>query len=150
MFSTDSKTHVVTYGSLVFPEVMEALLGFRPQYENVLLRGFRRSALRGRVYPGLRRDLASEVVGRLYFDLDSSAMEILENFEDDLYERATISVDCSRGRTEALLYLVPQQAYDELADSSWSPETFERHFLNDYLKMCRDFRAKQVSVLMQL
>ena len=44
---------VFAYGTLIFPEVVEIVVGRRPPKWDALLPGYRRARLDGRVYPGI-------------------------------------------------------------------------------------------------
>ncbi len=137
-------SHLFTYGSLMFPEVMELLTGKHYAFEDVRLWDFERRALNGKSYPGLFEVASMAVDGRLYFDLDDASVEILDIFEDEIYERRTVRV-CSkeRGEVEARAYVIPSQLAC-LGAESWDPAQFRVEHLDRYLVMCERFRLQNV------
>lgn len=134
--------NVFAYGSLMYPEVLTALAGALPSFEDLCVQGFERRVVGGKPYPGLRENPASSVDGRLWFDIDDETLRILDGFEGSLYERRTLRlVSRRRGSVNAEAYIVPASRLHALADVPWERERFERHYLGRYVKICRGFRA---------
>src|SRR3982074_2116547 len=73
------------YGTLLFPEVLQALLDRVPELIPASVAGWRVVALPGRVYPGLVLD-SETATGFLIIDLATSEWQILDAFEDEQYE----------------------------------------------------------------
>lgn len=128
--------HVFTYGTLMFPEVWQAVVG-RP-FANVggQVTGFATYRVRDAVYPGMVAATTLEVVqGVVYFDVDSAAVSRLDQFEDDFYRRETVPVRCDDGRIcDADAYLVPPEKRAVLTEEPWSRDDFVarddlQHFL---------------------
>jgi hypothetical protein len=132
--------HVLTYGSLMFPEAMEALLGRSFAHEKISFEGFERFAVANEVYPAAIRSEGNSLEGRLYFDLDALALAVLDRFEGDVYERISVPVRSpSRGDIVADLYVLASWAQDRLLQVPWSPEVFESKHLSMYVEGCRRF-----------
>ncbi len=133
--------NVFTYGSLIFPEVMEALTAQQFKYEDVVLSNFERRALVGKPYPGLIAKVGAIVEGRLWFDLDKSSIEILDQFEGARYERRTAVMDCpSQGQVTASFYVTPPALENTLTNEPWDVAHFKSRHLTRYVSMCRRFR----------
>jgi gamma-glutamylcyclotransferase (GGCT)/AIG2-like uncharacterized protein YtfP len=83
------------YGSLLFAEVLRALLDRVPNRVPASAPGWRVASLPGRVYPGLARgpDAAS---GLLMTDLTPTEWRILDAFEDELYELRPLTLSDGR------------------------------------------------------
>lgn len=75
-----------TYGTLLFPEVLRALLGRVPQSQSASAAGWRVAALANRSYPGLVEAPGEISHGRLLTGLSSDEWRLLDNFEDRRYE----------------------------------------------------------------
>ncbi len=118
--------HVFTYGTLMFPEVWRAVVG-RP-FETVegTAAGFEVFCVREAVFPGMAAGTkACSVRGVVYLDVDSASCEQLDRFEDDFYERQSISIDCSDGQQRmADAYVVPPANRNVLTSEPWDREAF--------------------------
>jgi gamma-glutamylcyclotransferase (GGCT)/AIG2-like uncharacterized protein YtfP len=118
--------HVFTYGTLMFPEVWNAVVG-RP-YASVegTLHGFAIYTVRDAVFPGIiAADGSDAVRGVVYLDVDENSLARLDRFEDDFYRRESLSIDCSDGQARtADAYVVPAENRVVLSDQRWSRDEF--------------------------
>ena len=137
---------VFVYGSLLFDEVLLALLKRNPSTRPAVLRGFTRYALRGRVYPAIAP--ASEaagdggqVEGLLLCDLTAAERSILDDFEDEDYVKTMLDVRAEDGAmVQADAYVWRAEFASEL-EGSWDCATFRAAHLDEYLVMCRRWVA---------
>lgn len=102
------------YGTLMSPEIMEKVAGCRPEARVALLRGFRRSRVRDEQYPGIREEVGDVVPGLLYLDVPATAMQRLDIFEGERYERRQVVVQEEDGTVRAAMTYVFRPAYHEL------------------------------------
>jgi gamma-glutamylcyclotransferase (GGCT)/AIG2-like uncharacterized protein YtfP len=108
------------YGSLMFPEVLEALLGRTPAIEPAALDGWRVAALADRVYPGLVEAPGLLAAGRVLLGLDTAEQAMLDAFEeDDVYERRPVVL--ADGRTAATYVWIDPAA---VLAHDWDPQRF--------------------------
>lgn len=130
--------HLFAYGSLMIPEVIHAVIGREVVGEPATLAGYLRQGLRGFTYPGLVRCPDVLVDGRLYRDLRSSELLCLDGFEDDFYQRHTVTVQTRDGRFDRAFVYVIAPASEVLLDGRpWCLETFRRLHLRKFLARCR-------------
>ena len=73
------------YGTLMFPEILRALIGRVPDSTAAAAAGWRAAALRGRRYPGLVPG-PSLARGRVISGLSGGERRIIHAFEDGGYE----------------------------------------------------------------
>jgi gamma-glutamylcyclotransferase (GGCT)/AIG2-like uncharacterized protein YtfP len=136
--------HVFTYGTLVFPEVMEAVAGRAFVSLAARLAGYGRVCVRGAVYPGARADATATIDGVLYLDVGRDALERLDRFEGELYERCPVRVLLEdRSTCAAQVYVVPAAMEDRLERTPWDLEGFRRDHLASYLARCRAGRVAE-------
>lgn len=135
--------HLFTYGTLVFPEVMEAVTGRRFESQTAVLRGYRRRMLRDRVYPGIRPAAADATEGRVYLSIDAAALACLDDFEGDEYERRRVEVGIDAGTLVAEAYVVRASARELLTPAGWDPGRFTASQLRAYVERCRRFRSER-------
>ncbi len=118
--------HVFTYGTLMFPEVWQAVVGRPFVTTNGHTAGFRIFRVRDALYPGIFAAAATDAVqGVVYLDVDSTSLARLDRFEDDFYQRQTVVVTCDDGRQlEAQAYIVPDERRSVLTTEPWSGDGF--------------------------
>ena len=118
--------HVFTYGSLMFPEVWRGVVGREFETVEGTLAGYSIFRVRDAAFPGIMPP-ASEcfVRGLVYLDVDAASVERLDRFEDDFYDRRSISIDCRDGqRRDADAYMVPATNRHVLTAEPWTAESF--------------------------
>lgn len=128
---------VFTYGTLMWPEVMEAVTGNRFRRKAATVTGCERYRFKRRVYPGLIRKAGHGVNGIVYFDVDGMSMKLLDEFEDDFYQRETVIADTPEDSIQCQAYWVSENHQYLLSRDIWDPARFEKHDLEKYLEMCR-------------
>jgi gamma-glutamylcyclotransferase (GGCT)/AIG2-like uncharacterized protein YtfP len=124
------------YGSLLFPQVLEALLGRSPELTAAAAAGWRVAALTGRQYPGL---LPSDrhAIGILITDLTPDEWRVLDAFEDDVYELRRLALTDTR---HAWAYVCPDDR--EALTDDWDAERFAAEHLASYVKVCAAWRRR--------
>lgn len=124
------------YGSLLFPEVLEVLIGRVPESTPASAQGWRAAALPGRPYPALVR---AEAIarGRVISDLGGPEWQIIEAFEDPVYELRRL--DLTDGR-QGWTYVCSSE--DDVLPQEWDVKAFEAHDLPAYLDRCIAWRKR--------
>jgi len=136
---------VFTYGTLMFPEVMRAVTGQSFEHVSGTITGFAREGIRHQVFPGLKAAAGETTRGEVYFDVDETALAVLDLFEGSLYERlpAEVALDDGR-RLVAGVWVVPPRNLGALDGEPWDPRLFQRTELPRYLDMCWRFREEEL------
>jgi gamma-glutamylcyclotransferase (GGCT)/AIG2-like uncharacterized protein YtfP len=130
------------YGTLVLPEVMEAVAGRAFPSRPAELPGFARFRLRDRVFPGIAPRPGATTSGLLCDGIGCAALELLDEFEGDLYERLRLQVRLSGGAAEpAHVYVIRPEHRELLTPEPWDPQHFTERHLSGYLAACRRHRA---------
>lgn len=130
-------TSLFTYGTLLFPDIMQAITGRALVSERATLHGYQRYRVRGRVYPGLAVEQREVVEGRLYRGVDFALWDRLDAFEGDLYERMVVPVAVSGGLKAAHVYVIKDAHRAELSDEVWDVDAFQAVHKRSYLAACR-------------
>lgn len=129
---------IFAYGTLRIPEVMRAVTGADAPGQPAVLRGYARYRLRHLPYPGLRLEDGAETHGMLYTFMDARALARLDGFEDDFYQRETLTVfPASGSAVDAEVYVIPPRHYSLLERRPWDLEEFRRMDLPGFLARCR-------------
>lgn len=130
-------TSLFTYGTLLFPEIMEAVVGSSLPSQRATLHGYQRYRVRGCVYPGLTMEQRSLVEGRLYTGLHERLWHRLDAFEGSLYERVEVPVVVDRALQAAQVYIVKDRFQHELSPDVWDVAAFNTMHKRSYLAACR-------------
>jgi gamma-glutamylcyclotransferase (GGCT)/AIG2-like uncharacterized protein YtfP len=118
--------HVFTYGTLMFSEVWQAVVGREFATVEATATGYAIYRVRDAVFPGIiaagERDAVRGVV---YLDVDPTSITRLDLFEDDFYRRESLWLSCDDGgRRAADAYVVPEQNRGVLTSETWQADRF--------------------------
>jgi gamma-glutamylcyclotransferase (GGCT)/AIG2-like uncharacterized protein YtfP len=118
--------HVFTYGTLMFPEVWQAVVGRQFAAVEATAAGFAIYRVRDAVFPGIiAGDERDAVRGVIYLEVDAASLERLDRFEDDFYRRQTLSLSCDDGQPRAAeAYVVPHENRYVLTGEPWQADRF--------------------------
>jgi hypothetical protein len=117
-----------TYGTLILPAVVEAVIGRRPDGAAAVLPGFARYRILGEEFPGLVPCEGAMTDGVLYDGLDRHELALTDRFEGAWYERVTAKVSRAGMRVGAFVYVVRQEYRDILSSEPWDMEKYARQF----------------------
>lgn len=130
---------VFTYGTLQFPEVMQAVTGLDQKPVVATLSGYQRFKIKERTFPGLIEKENTITDGMLYRDLDKTAIQKLDQFEDVMYQRCFVDVQVNNETEQAFVYVTQKEYEGCLLDQEWSLDEFKRKYLKLYLKRIAGF-----------
>ena len=123
------------YGTLQNPQVMFQVTGRFFSSIPVRLEGYACYSLKGRSFPGIRKEPDKITQGLLYSEIGPATLAKLDLFEDDFYVRSTVEVIAETGeRIAAEAYVIAEQHYALLDETPWDLERFTAHGLKRFLK----------------
>lgn len=134
--------NLFVYGTLMFPQVMQAVCGYRGPGQAALLEGYRRRMLGDEVYPGIFPCAGDTVSGLVYPGLSPSQLHRLDRFEGETYERHTVRVAVGGRELGVLTYVMSPAWRHLLSDQAWDPGDFERQALAGFLSHYPGFRDR--------
>lgn len=118
----------------MLPEVMQAVCGTVPQSTPATLKGYRRSHLRHRQYPGIVQDETCEVEGLLYNNMTEIMLHKLDVFEGSEYSKATNTVHTQTAEiTPATFYVLTPEHEALMTEDDWDLDFFKTHHLSEFL-----------------
>lgn len=127
------------YGTLIFGEITEGVVGFSPEGLAAVLHGFRRFRLRGELYPAIVPAQEGRVEGIVYRGIGEAAWRRLDRFEGEIYERQVVQVVLTSGEVlPARTYILRPQFTDLLEPAEWDPASFAQR---DMTRFQRHFRG---------
>jgi gamma-glutamylcyclotransferase (GGCT)/AIG2-like uncharacterized protein YtfP len=135
-------TTLFTYGTLLFPEVLRALLGRVPQSQPASTAGWRVAALENRHYPGLVATPGEIAHGRLLVGLSGDEWRLLDNFEDRRYELRRIALLDGQ---DSLTYVWLDDA--EACPNTWDAQSFTAIHLPTYVERCAARHARSQALV---
>ncbi|MFC4062017.1 gamma-glutamylcyclotransferase family protein [Planomonospora corallina] len=119
------------YGTLMFPEVLRALLGRVPESAPAVAEGWRAARLPGQVYPVLVPAGEGTARGLLITGLTAAEWRVLDEYEGPMYELRPVELTDGR-RGHAYVTVDPAAA----APDDWDAERFVAEHLDAYLGEC--------------
>lgn len=127
--------NLFTYGTLMIPEIISSLLGRNLTGMGALLKDYRRALILNQSYPGITRQGESQVEGVIYYQLKPHEMEILDNYEGQMYELNPVQVVLKSGDVqEANVYVLKDEFKSLLSDKDWNLEAFLKNDLLHFFK----------------
>ena len=130
------------YGTLRAAEIRSAVLGYdlpTGQLTDAVLENYQVRRVEGALYPLLVPAAGEKAIGILATNLDRLAIQMLDQFEGNHYNRSALQVHTAAGFVEADVYL-PDDTL--LAAESWD---FDRWYKNDMTAFLQqDFRQEGV------
>ena len=122
------------YGTLQSPLVMKAVTGQAFSGKEATLYNWARYRVRGSEYPGIIQQPDSVVTGKVYWGLDEEAMEKLDQFEGDKYERVLVQVTLADGSLEeAYAYAIREDCQKMLSADPWDFDRFLQNGLEKFI-----------------
>jgi gamma-glutamylcyclotransferase (GGCT)/AIG2-like uncharacterized protein YtfP len=137
-------THqVFTYGTLAIPQVMTAVTGILFPTVHATATNHARFLLKGKPYPGMCRRKGAVTFGQLYLDIDEGSLQVMDEFEDDIYVRESIVVNTEYGKVaSAWAYLIPDEFLGRLGAECWDQDVFMKRYGETYIVMCSRLREE--------
>ena len=130
-------TNLFAYGTLMFPEVWERVVGSTYQQAPASVRGMAVYRAEGKLYPVMMAGESSDVArGIVIYDLSNAALAALDHYEATFYERievAAVRADGS-GAVTAQAYLLPESHRQLASSEPWDAEAFQRDAMGDYFR----------------
>ncbi|MCA8959204.1 MAG: gamma-glutamylcyclotransferase [Planctomycetes bacterium] len=126
MNADDRRDHdLFVYGTLLFPEVVERVIGRRLESRPARLPGYARLRVLDEVYPGLAQSPCAETPGQLLLGLRTEDLERLDRFEGARYQRTPVeAIDTDGTVWPTETYLTPPAHWVFLSDEPWDPEPY--------------------------
>lgn len=117
--------NLFTYGSLMCADIMLEVSGQKTRHQAAHLNNYFCSQIHNETYPGITPVTGERVSGVVYFDLNTRALEKLDAFEGEYYERKDVDVQCSGTTpTKAMAYIIKPEYRKILTGTPWSFEDF--------------------------
>jgi gamma-glutamylcyclotransferase (GGCT)/AIG2-like uncharacterized protein YtfP len=114
----EASMNLFAYGTLMWPEVLAAVMGRRLAGEEATLAGYERLRVVGQHYPVIVPMTDSDVEGVLYRDLTDQEFDAVDAFEGEEYNRVEVRV----GDTTAQVYVLNELFRHIAASEPWHPE----------------------------
>ena len=120
------------YGTLLFPSILERLLGHLPLSSPGRAEGYVARTMLGATYPGMVRSSSDAVDGALLEALTNEELELLDAYEGWPYERVEIEVTlAARQSVRALAFVVDNR---HVSQSTWDRQLFADRHLQAFLE----------------
>jgi len=130
--------HLFTYGTLMVPEIWESVVGARFEMRPGSVLGYAVYRVIAGVYPVMvAADATLRVDGVVYLDLDDRTVQLLDEYESDLYDRILVDAIASDATLTCHAYVLPKARWNYSSGETWDVEWFRREALDEYLRRLR-------------
>ena len=120
--------NLFAYGTLMWPEVLERVIGRRLTGEAAVLQGYRRLRVKNEPYPVIIPAAGAAVEGMVYRSLTAEEFRRLDLFEGEEYARRQVAP----GRMQAFTYVLTRE-WRHIADTRpWIPAHFGQEQLDAF------------------
>ncbi len=130
--------NIFTYGTLMYPEVLDPLVSEKYMPQKSILNGYCRKAIIGEHYPGIVKKDASRVEGVLYTNVSPKDLNKLDEYEGDQYIRTSVKVILDGNSIRADTYVFQDRYLHLLSKKDWNPDDFEERYLHVYTNLYKD------------
>ena len=124
------------YGTLLDDTVLKGVTGdcyWVMRKQPAILKDFKRCKVKGAKYPAIINSIGYQVEGIVVDKISPKALERLDDFEDDEYERRTVIVDLIEGeKIKASAYVAGPKML--LEDEEWHLNDWKRSHRAKFLK----------------
>jgi len=132
---------IFAYGTLLFDDVMEAVVGRRFEGTPARLHGYERRRVQARSYPAIVMAEEKITEGIVFSGLDEETLERLDVFEGSAYVREWVTLETGVG---AWAYVLAPGKEQLLSEQSWDPDDFLLEHGEAFLESCKRFREEGV------
>ncbi|MDZ8117982.1 gamma-glutamylcyclotransferase family protein [Pontiella agarivorans] len=126
--------NLFTYGTLMWPEVLESVIGRRLTGTRAVLEGYIRLRVKGQHYPVAVRSPEDAVEGTLCTGLFPEELQCLDRFEGVEYDRVETDFD----GTAAWVYVLSKDWKSIAAPTLWKPADLRPEHLAAF---CAEYRG---------
>ena len=130
--------NLFAYGTLMWPEVLEAVIGRRLFGAPATVDGYLRQRVKGELYPVLvASNPCDKVEGILYRDLSEKDFQRLDRFEGVEYDRQKVRI----GMVHAEVYVLSNSWRHIASAEIWHPEDMQKEDLEAF---CSEYKGWQI------
>ena len=122
--------NLFVYGSLMFPEVVKAVIGKQLLMKDAVLKGYKRYKVENGEYPAIVKDEDSSVTGKL-IEIDKNGLKVLDSFEGEEYKRETVLVEVDGKKQKAEAYIWKS---NQKLSKTWSLEEFKEKHIKKFIE----------------
>ncbi len=132
------------YGTLQFPDVMQALTGLRVYGHPAVLPDYACYTLRGELFPGIVGQHGTSTAGVIYRGIGRRLLRLLDRFEGDYYHRHQVRASETGGKPRrAWAYVVAPNKLRVVSNEIWRSDVFAEEHLAPFVRKALSGRAVQ-------
>jgi gamma-glutamylcyclotransferase (GGCT)/AIG2-like uncharacterized protein YtfP len=136
--------NLFVYGSLMLPEVMQAVAGQKFPFQGGMVRGYAQFELRDEHQAAMIPFPDTSTEGVVYADVDESALKRLDAFAGAGFDRVEVNVEAENGEwIEAEAHVLRMRHKKRLMAEPWDEDEFRQKHLAGFLKVHSEAKADQ-------
>ena len=131
----NAQYNVFCYGTLEFDAVTKKVTGATFPAEAATLIDYARYMVKGAPYPAVVHEPGAVTEGTLYRGLNAHHIQMIDEYEESLYERIESEVLAAKGELiPAIIYVVPPSRKHFVGKEKWNKEEFSQLYLKHFCK----------------
>lgn len=126
--------NLFAYGTLMWPEVLESVMGRRVAGTEAVLADYVRLRVKDQHYPAVVQSAGDSTKGLLYRGLTTEEFRCLDAFEGEEYDR----IEADIAGTRAFVYVLSSRWRHIAEPKRWHPEELRPEML---ARFCADYKG---------
>ena len=128
--------NIFVYGSLVFSEVMQGVVGRQFIFREGLVRGYARFKLRDEPQAAVIPFPDTSTKGIVYVELDKAAVRRLDAFVGKIFDRVEVNVETGNDEwVEAETHVLKVKERKRLSAKPWDENEFRQKHLAKFMRV---------------
>lgn len=128
--------NIFVYGPLMFPEIIQAVVGRKLSYRAGLLRGYVRVGVRDQPQAALFPFPDTSTQGLVYVEVDQAASKKMDVFLGSLFDRVEVNIETDDGEwIEAETHVFKVRKRKLLTSKPWDADEFRRKHLSEFIQV---------------
>lgn len=119
-----ARHRLFAYGTLQLPERLQALIGRVPPMSPARLREYRSGLVERADFPGLVPCADAVTEGMLLTGITESELQVLDEYEGELYRRILVHVEAGREPVDTWVYIIVPWARRRVTTTPWTLERY--------------------------
>lgn len=133
-------TNIFVYGTLLNTEVLQLLINEPLSLQKAELINYKRVTVLGEVFPAIFPEKNSKVDGAVIMGLNDSNIDLLDEYEDILYDRKSVTVALTnKHQVLCETYIVKPEYRHLLSDQAWSNDKFREQHLEKFVSKLTEY-----------
>ncbi len=128
--------NIFVYGPLMFPEIIQAIIGRKISFRAGLLRGYVRVGVRDQPQAAMIPFPDTSTQGLVYLEVDKVALKNMDVYLGKFFDRVEVNIETDGGEwIEAETHVFKLSKRKLLSSKPWDEDEFRRKHLSKFIQV---------------